>query len=113
MTPENFEERLASLERRIAALEDRIRMDMDRQEVPQKQYSPEVILRFRELEQAGNFSRAIVGSVPTGPEYDEATFDCGHKVEVSRILLALMVGKNQHCKHCAKEWLAQQQEGGK
>jgi hypothetical protein len=101
-------------ERLRAVLNDHIEIGLKRVQAgtgtdkPQRQYPPDVIRRYRELDETGGFKRAVIGCVPLNPQYDEVTLACGHKQQLNPLLIKLAGGKEQHCSECAKEWLEKQ-----
>jgi hypothetical protein len=80
-------------------------------------YSPEIIRRYRELDDAEGFTREIVTRVPMDPTWDAVTFTCGHKWQALARLLDTLCGKAK-CWICSDAWLteaarAEQRKGEK
>ena len=101
--PLNIEERLQKLEKEVAE----IRAELEVKPQPVPRYSPEVIRRYREMEQAREFDRDITDRSPIDPKTDEVTLTCGHKARASlRILAAMGTKYKMPCSVCAREWLA-------
>jgi hypothetical protein len=90
-------------------------------------YPPEVILKYRELNDASGFDREIVKREPVNLEQDRLTLGCGHSTRKSCNTLAMTLnlsrlkmtevvkgaGEKQQqapkvrCDECAMEWLAE------
>jgi hypothetical protein len=86
-------------------------------ETTEPKYSQEVIRRYRELDQAGGFRRAIVEHRPVSLTQDWLRLECGHDQEGSYTLyetLGQARSKSEppsvHCNQCIKEWLAKASE---
>jgi hypothetical protein len=73
--------------------------------------SPEVISRYRELERAGGFRRAVKERIPTFPRYDELVLECGHRSEISAKLAdSAPAGFRYSCDPCESDWLKRAQD---
>ena len=73
--------------------------------IQKPRYSPEIILRYREMERAGEFKREVKERVPSDLDFDELTLSCGHKKEMNVYQISAMDG-TVTCNECRKEWLA-------
>jgi hypothetical protein len=70
-------------------------------------YSPDLIRRYREMDDANAFRRTITEVVPIDLDRDLVTLACGHQQELSRLLLRPSPSQAFDCDDCRNQWLAQ------
>jgi hypothetical protein len=68
------------------------------------QLPPEVILRARQLEKKGKFTKKIVKRTPVDMRWDSAELECGHRVSV----FASSGETGSPCGECTEAWLLRQ-----
>ena len=76
------------------------------------QYSPDIIRRYRELNDAEGFRRKIVERQPLTLSQDSVRLECGHeqKSESKMIDLAAKMWGGVQCQQCVDEWLKKARE---
>lgn len=95
----DFKELRAELEKRAKAMQEQ------EESTAKLKYSPEVIQRYREMQEKHAFGCQVKQRVPVDLNADEATLSCGHKLETMASLIKAMDGQ-LHCRECQNEWLA-------
>jgi hypothetical protein len=79
------------------------------------QYSPDIIRRYREMEDTRAFLQDVSEHTPVDLDCDRVTLTCGHQQFASRHVVEAREGK-VHCQTCRQEWLAkaveEEQRGG-
>jgi len=70
-----------------------------------KDYPPALILRYRALENAGEFDRKIVSSRPVSIDKDEVKFECGHKLNTTLLPIAEADDGKLYCRQCGQAWI--------
>jgi hypothetical protein len=68
------------------------------------QMPPQVILRARQLEKKGKFTKPIVKRTPLDMRWDSAELECGHPI---RIFGSSEEASNT-CRECTEAWLLRQ-----
>ena len=95
----DFEELRAKTEKRAKSMQEL------EEATAKPKYSPEVIQRYREMQETHRFRRQVKERVLVDLNTDEATLSCGHKLETMASLINATDGQ-LHCRECEKEWLA-------
>jgi hypothetical protein len=77
-------------------------------------YSPELIRRYRELQDSDGFQRKIAWRRPVTLEADLIHLECGHERKLDRNLIDLLKMNGRtgllKCEACVEEWLKKAQE---
>jgi hypothetical protein len=91
--------------------------------MPEPQYSPDIIRRYREEEARHAFDRDIRGRRPVGLEDDWVLLSCGHETTMNYRQIDLLLEAAEHlakdsaasglvhCRECARAWLRENAGG--
>jgi predicted Zn-ribbon and HTH transcriptional regulator len=73
----------------------------------EREYSLEVIRRYREMEAGDRFNRRVMERVPISLKRDRVVLECGHEREFDAGFLDLRASVNlgAACPTCTEEWL--------